>query len=369
LVPPVAGRRERRSAVVRNVFLLIWSVFLAVAFLLPGTWLYDRAMELMDRAFWPVVVAWGKPAAVAVVAGGLAVLTMLVQRLLTDNRRLRVAKRRAARLRALAARLPQDSPRRKAMEALAKPVQPRVVMASMVPLAVLLGPIVVPFLWWFPARVDPAAWNPEPGVMAFVTAAVDGEFTAPVSIDCDADLTLDERTPASQSLPPIRNILEDRLGEWQRESDMTKLPWQVQEAGQLVGKALLDDLTQYLQQDLPPQTLTWNVVTPKDTAGRFRVAVTPAGGEPVEVHLTIGDASPPEPTEDLGDGKLVQVVRAADAHSPVKYVKVTYEQRPQPAFWAPFSGLGWSWDAGWLLLYIVVYLPVMLVSRWVLRLP
>jgi hypothetical protein len=79
--------------------------------------------------------------------------------------------------------------------------------------------------------------------------------------------------------------------------------------------------------------------------------------------------SPPEPTEDLGDGKLVQVVRAADAHSPVKYVKVTYEQRPQPAFWVPSSGLGWSWDAGWLLLYIVVYLPVMLVSRWVLRLP
>jgi hypothetical protein len=90
------------------------------------------------------------------------------------------------------------------------------------------------------------------------------------------------------------------------------------------------------------------------------------------VHIVLGDRYPPEFREDLGDGKgPVQVMRPADGASPIRMVKVVYvEPKTQGgrAFWTPLAALGWPWDAGWLLLYIVAYLPAMLLCRWALRL-
>jgi len=368
LTPPVPGRRESRSATVRNIFLIVWSLFLAAAFLLPGTWVYDHSMRMMDAVLWPVVAARGKPAAVAVVAGGLALLTMFGQWLLTDNRRLRVAKQRAGRLRKLAAQLPENSPRRKAMLQLAQPVQTRVVMAAMVPLAVALGPMVLSFLWWFPARVDPASWNPAPGTTAFVVATVDGEFTGPITIKLARGLELVEAGKAVQSLTPIRDALETRLGQWQKDSDYKGLPWELQEVGQWTREDMLADLTALLRDRLPPRTLSWSVQTPKES-GHYTVWLSGPGGVPVESDLVLGDACPPPSKEDLGDGKAVHVVRSPDPGSTIKCVTVRYEQKPQGKFYTPFAAHGRSWDMGWMLLYIVIYLPVMLICRWVLRIP
>ena len=57
------------------------------------------------------------------------------------------------------------------------------------PLLLILGPMVMVFLW-FPARVDPASWNPPPSAVAYVTATVDGEHSGPIDLDvCDAAVT------------------------------------------------------------------------------------------------------------------------------------------------------------------------------------
>ncbi len=373
LVPPVAGRRERHSARLRNVMLLVWGAYLAAAFLLPEAWLYESSVRVLDRLLWPIVAGWGKPAAVALTAAALAVITIVGQWLLTDTCRLRVAKKRASRLRKEAGQWPAGSPRQQSLLALARPVQTRVVMAAMVPLAVILGPLVMSFLW-FPLRVDPASWNARPGATVYVVATVDGECTQPISLAHDPVLTLDESTPASQTLPPIRATLTDRLTKWRKTSDLSDLPWEVQEAGRWISRNLLADLSDYLSRDLPPQTLAWTLYTPGDQPGRFPVTLSAERATPIQVQLVLGDTFPPERKEDLGDGKgPVQVVRPADRGAPIKLVKLTYfePKKPgRPIFWAPLARLGWTaWDAGWLLTYLLAYLPVMIVVRWLLRLP
>jgi len=134
----------------------------------------------------------------------------------------------------------------------------------------------------------------------------------------------------------------------------------------------LADLTEYLKGKIPPQNLVWTLRTPDDKPGRFTVALAHEGAAPLRVHIVLGDRYPPEFRADLGDGKgPVQVLRPADGASPIRMVKVVYvEPKTQGgrAFWTPLAALGWPWDAGWLLLYIVVYLPAMLLCRRALRL-
>jgi pyruvate,water dikinase len=373
LAPPVPGRREHRGARLRNAMLLGWGVYLAAVFLLPQPWLYDPTMHLLDFVLWPVVRAWGNPAAVGVVAAVMALATMLGQRMLTDNKRLLAARRRAAQLRKLAAKLPPECPRRKAMRRLARPVQTRVMMAAMLPLAVILGPMVMSFLW-LPARVDPAAWNAGPGATALVVAGIDGEFTRPVTLECDGVLMLDESTPAAQSLPPLRATLEARLAKWQGAGDAAAaLPPGLQDLARLVGQSLQADLADYLAGRIPPQTLSWILYTPADQPGRFPIALRAEGTAPLGTRLVLGNAYPPEPKLDLGDGKRpVQWVQSADPASPIRWLKVSYAEaktRGSDRFWTPLAAWGWGdWDTGWLLTYLAVYVPLMLVLRWCLRL-
>jgi hypothetical protein len=297
---------------------------------------------------------------------------MIGQRLLTDNRRLRIARDRAAGLRRLAAQMPPGSARRQAMQRLARPVTMRITMAAAVPLAVVLGPMVMSFLW-FPCRVDPAAQNARPGASVYVVASVDGEWTGPVVLEHDADLTLDELTPASQTLPPIRATLKRRLAQWQQSSDLSRLPWELQQVGRQVGKRLVDDLGEYLSHDIPPQTLGWTLSTPDEKAGRFEVRLSAGDAAPLAAAIVLGDPFPPPFKEDLGDGKgPVQVVRPHDSTGPIQWVRVMYSQqktRGQDVFWAPLSVWGWGFDFGWLLTYILIYVPAMFALRFALRLP
>lgn len=87
------------------------------------------------------------------------VVTMIGQRLLTDNRRLLTAGERSDQLRRRAAKLPVGSPRRVGLQRAAAGIPGRVLAAGFVPLALILGPMVLMFLW-FQERMDPASWNP-----------------------------------------------------------------------------------------------------------------------------------------------------------------------------------------------------------------
>jgi pyruvate,water dikinase len=368
-IPPVRGPRERRAATLRSVFFLIWGIYLAAVFLLPPVWCYRPSMKALDIILWPLVAGLGKPYAVAVMAAGLALLTMLGQRLLTDNHRLTVAKQRANRLRQEAAGLPAGSPRRIALGRAAAGIQARLLGAAFVPLAVLLGPMVMSFAW-LPERVDPASWNPSPGAVAFLMATVDGEYTGPVRLQADAALTLDAQTPASQAAPPIRPALTDLLGTWK----------QPQESGARIPRAMMADLEAYLDSPIPPQELAWTIHTPTE-AGRYLVRLSAGDEAPVHTYLVVGDRCPPEPKEDLGDGRgPLQVVRLHD-DSAIRQIAVTY-QFPRTLddrmFFAPFQHIpgtilkerGWSRrDAGWLLTYIAAYLLALFPLRWLLRVP
>ncbi|MBA3938533.1 MAG: hypothetical protein H0X38_13825, partial [Planctomycetes bacterium] len=104
--PPPVGRRERTAAHWRNLLLACWGSAFAAIFWCPATLLYAPIIRGLDAVLWPLVPRIGLAGVVVVVAVVMAVLVMVVQRLTTDNRRLLVAKERAAALRAEALKLP-----------------------------------------------------------------------------------------------------------------------------------------------------------------------------------------------------------------------------------------------------------------------
>jgi pyruvate,water dikinase len=124
LAPPPRGRAERKAAKWRRAFLIGWGAYLLAAFLLPDHILYQPSLRVLDALLWPLTGLLGRTGVVVLVAAVLAVLTMVGQRRLTDQPRLREAKRRAAALARQAAGLPRESPRRQAMTRLAGQVYP-----------------------------------------------------------------------------------------------------------------------------------------------------------------------------------------------------------------------------------------------------
>ena len=100
----------------------------------------------------------------------------------------------------------------------------------------------------------------------------------------------------------------------------------------------------------------WKVRAPQDAEGRFAVRVTAGQGPPLLLDVVLGDRYPPALAELSADGAI-------------EAVKIVY---PPPErkriFSAPLAACGVpQWDAGWLVLYLLVYLPVMLALRWLLR--
>jgi pyruvate,water dikinase len=359
LAPPPRSRRERAAARWRNRSLLAWMAYLLAAFLLPAEIVYEPSFAVMDWLLWPIVVALGKPAIVAVVAGSLAALTVVGQRVLTDHHRLREAKRRAAELNRQAGRLPANSPRRAAIRRLAGQVQVRILAATMLPLCLLLGPMIMTFVW-FPTRVDPASWNAAPGSAVSVVAAIHSDLRSPVRISVAAPLYLDESSPASRTLPPIRETLEKLLAKRRIRSDLSSQPWEVQEAAERARQETVGDLQAYLQAGVPPRNVMWKVRAPDDASGRFPVTVTAGESPPVTLYVVLGDSHPPEPAKWVGGER-----------STLKSVRIAYPPSEQKrVFWAPLARLGRpGWDAGWLITYLVAYMPALILLRLVLRIP
>ncbi len=357
LAPPPRGRRERAVARLRNIALLVWGAYLLAAWTLPDAWLYHPSMAVLDRLLWPLVTGLGRPATVAVVAGTLAALTMVGQRFLTDNRRLRQAKRRAGHLTRQATSLPRLAPRRAALTRLAAPVNVRLLAAAMGPISLLLGPMIMTFLW-FPLRVDPASWSPPPGTPVKIVALVDSRFDGPVTLTVSARASLAESTPASRTVPPVRATLDRllvRLGEppVAGEESLEDLTGSDRPRAEL-----RDDLEARLREGLPPQGITWAVQTPPEVEGRFPVMLTPGDGPAVELAIVVGERYPPAPREIV-----------CGANGPIRSARIVYPPSPRKRiFWAPLASVGNDrWDAGWLLTYLIAYLPLMFGLRWMLR--
>ncbi|NQT38990.1 MAG: hypothetical protein HQ581_15945, partial [Planctomycetes bacterium] len=373
MMPPPPGPIERACGKWTSRALAMWTVFFLAMFLLPGTWLHDGAMAVFDFCMLPLVGALGRPATVAVVAAGFAAFSIVGQRLLTDNRRLAEGKRRAGALRKQASKLPDGSPRRKALQQAASGVQYRLLRAALFPLLLILGPMVMVFLW-FPARVDPASWNAEPGATVFVTARVGGDTAATVTLVHDADLRLEDRTPASQNITLIRPVLQRLRKRWSEETTVpADTPWELRAAAQHTRREMLADLGRFLNRPMPSRDVSWTLQTTEGKGGRFPLHLETEGAPPIHSAVVLGSQVAPQPKEDLGDGKgPVQVVRSPVADHPVELVKVAYREqlvKGSNVFWQPIQWMVTSWLPGWLIVYLLVYLPAMFLLKWSLRVP
>jgi hypothetical protein len=318
---------------------------------------------------------------------------LVVQKVATDNRRLQEAKRRAAALRKQAQLLPTDSPRDPGNAALlsgcssegqsgdwrsrqAAGVQMRTLVAAMTPIGILLGPMVLPFVW-FRARVDPAAWNAPAGSAVQVVAAVDSDWTEPVRIDVPSPMAVDESTPASRTLPPLRETLERLLVLYRQPRDDPGRPWELKLAPDLGREQTANDLQAYLDTGIPPQGITWLIRPPNDRTrsglsgpggGRFSVTVMAGEHPPVAMDVVLGDRYPPAPRRIAGP-----------AGSPVRELRIVYpKSKHEAVFWRPLAPLAgheqtaWamrlaSVDVGWLWLYILAYLPTLILARAILK--
>ncbi|MBS3734705.1 MAG: hypothetical protein KGY99_07240 [Phycisphaerae bacterium] len=380
MIPPVAGRRERTVAEVRNWFLLLWGVYLVGVFLLPGQWLYEGSMTALDAVLWPVVVGWSKGGVVIVLAAVLATLTMVGQRFLTDNTRLRVAKQRAGRLRKLAGKLPRGCPRRRQLERLAGPVQARIVGAAMLPLALILGPMIMSFVW-LPGRIAPDVSTPHEGEDVTVTAVVLGDYTGDVTITPPEQMPLKRGTP-SQSAPDLREglkLVARRLrqgpGDDKSATDLG------------VREALADQLLRLNDNEdptpLPPQSFTWDLSAPRQR-GRYPITVQADVGKPVTVTAAMGAGEPPAPPVAAGwaelppedqpekaDGeKKSDSARKKPKPAPLMAVKLsysnTYKTKPPARYCYLIPPEPWA-KGWWLTVYLAVYLAGMFLWRTVLR--
>ncbi|HSI33645.1 MAG TPA: hypothetical protein VK986_08650, partial [Tepidisphaeraceae bacterium] len=347
---------------VRFWSLLFWVPFLALALLLPDTVLFAPSLGVLDAVLWPLVRWLGKPGAVAVIAAGLAVLTMLGQKFLTDNDRLRVAKRRAALLQREAAQFPADSPRARALRAAAAPVQSRILGAAMLPIALLLGPMVMVF-FWLPARVDPLTWSPPAGkslaIDVVATVKTDHRLDQ-LTIDLPPGLTLDSGTPATQPTPQVRRVLEKFRDTQLKPSDVSTLPWELRQPAEQYRQALLADLAKYLEQ-VPPQAVTWRVITPENVSNAWPFTVRGGGNaggtKTLSATIVIGDRHPPAPA---------QVDNTPN--DPLQSLAINYPPAESMRhFWTgPIKWLG-GFDPGWLTVYLLAYLPAMFGLRAMLR--
>ncbi len=333
---------------------------------------------------WPVVRACGRFWGVVILAATMALLTMICQWWWTDVRRLREVKRRAAALRKEAYGLKEGTPRDVALLAMAAKADWRVARAAFVPLGVLLGPMMVAFLW-FPERVDMAAVNAPPGGRVMVTAVVDGERDAALSLVVLPPLVLEEGASdgkegdhgvAAQKIESGRGSLVALEKDFARAEGGGEMPASIKARVSASDKSLKElhaELVELLAGKLPEQNVSWTVKTSSSDAGAVNKAWLEVDGRREEILVATGEAAPPLlGATNEGAARVVRWVPGALDGTVVHEIKVSFldERRAEEKiFWRPFAWMGWHWDVGWLGVYMVAYLPAMMVMKRVLRVP
>jgi hypothetical protein len=238
-------------------------------------------------------------------------------------------------------------------------VQMQTTVAALIPVGLLLGLMVLPFVW-FRERVDPAVTNAPAGSAVQVVATIDGDWNKQVRIEAPAALMVDDSTPQSRTLPPIRATLERLLTLYRQPHEDPSQPWELKLAPDLSREQTADDLQAYLNAGIPPQGLTWLLRLPNDLSGRFPVTVKAGENPPLSVSVVLGNEFPPA---------LNSIAGAAG--SPIKELRVIYPKpKQEPIFCRPPAFVGGrlaAIDIGWLWLYIFVYLVAMVLARAALK--
>jgi hypothetical protein len=133
-------------------------------------------------------------------------------------------------------------------------------------------------------------------------------------------------------------------------------PWELGVAPDVGREQTAADLEAYLAAGIPPRGVSWRINMPKGFEGTVPVSVT-AGGQDLTARVVIGTKSAPSPATVTGRGV-------------VKELRIVYPRGERAPFWRPLGFIGGkvgAWDIGWVWLYVVAYLPVLLALRWLLR--
>lgn len=336
-VPPV-GRRERRAWRVATLAASGWGLLLLLFFVFPVHVVRWPAFAVIDAVVWPMVRAAGWPLTVGLIAFVTAVVLLVVQRFGTDNHRLTVAKQRSA------AAVKQGEH--------ASGVAGRTLAASLVPTALLLGPLVILFVW-LGERATPSAWVPPAGSAVRIAATVDGEWTGPLTLIAPPGITIDSTTPATQSLPALRPTLENLLTLYRRPRPAAAgEPWQVTVAPDPARQQAADDLAAFLKAGLPPQVIEWTLRPDAAFDGTFAVTVATPGHAAQTIKATVGRSHPPSPPQVDGP-----------AGSPLRSLSIVKNKSIQPTPFVAVFGV----DIGWVGVYVAVYVVVLLVLRRLLN--
>ncbi len=320
-VPPT-GNWERKITKSSVLVAALWIALLLLIAWMPQSSVYQNAMEAWDELLWPLILFVGKPWTVAILAGSMAAGMMLTQRFATDTKRLRAAKARGT-----------QKPK-----GLQPEVQARLLLAGMFPIALLLGPMVTLFLW-LPLRMNPAADPPPaPADATLVAKLQEGGLHAVLQVPPGVNVEGDTHRQS----PPIRKTLLTLLDQIRTDH---------------APPEKIRDLEAYLAQPIEPQTLTWKLHA--DHEGQYRLIVMvgrEAGGQ---VRWSVGQYQLPGWTAD------------DEIHGPLhslELIPAPTESR-STAFWTPFKPFGFHWDLGWLGIYIITYIPLMFLTKRLLRVP
>jgi len=142
-----------------------------------------------------------------------------------------------------------------------------------------------------------------------------------------------------------------------RADDLSSYPWNIRAAGLRAKENMLADLNTFLRRAIPPQTLVWTVRSPDDVEDSFPISIHSEGLESVSGFIRLGNTLPAVAEYDL-----------ITTESAVQTVEIVYPPNPKKSvFWTPFAKLGWQWDIGWLITYLLAYLPPMFILKRILK--
>jgi hypothetical protein len=297
----------------------------------------------------------------------MATLVLVVQKHFSDNRRLLEAKRRARLLTDQAKALPQSSPRRAVLLRQASPATLWTLQAAMVPVGLMLGILLMPFVW-LEQRVDPSVTSPPAGSAVQIVALVKGDWKEPVRLEVPSSISVEDSTPLSRTLPPLRATLERLLVLLRQPREVPGEPWELKAVPDLGRDQTANDLESYLAAGIPPQGITWLVRPPDTMDGSFPISVTTPGIPPLKINVVLGDNDPPAALSAKGN-----------ADSPLVEVRVVCPRpKTEPIFWRPFARLGTenptpflAWlgtlNVGWLWIYIIAYMSTLMLMKRILR--
>jgi hypothetical protein len=366
---PAVARAETLGVRAACVGFVVWGLVLLLVYLVPAIW--EATVALADVVLWPLIRSCGRWWGVVVISLLTAFTTIGCQWLCTGVRRLREVKGRLLELADAFKQTARDSPEEEAIAHIIRQGEWRIARAALVPLGLLLGPVLVSFSW-LPVRVEPQYINPAPGEPLTMAVRLDADYAGPLSVRVEGGALPDGVAEATMEVASVREALESLRRELVLTEGGMPQTATVREHLVITGKSVAEAreaLDKELAEPLSSRTVQWSLTPTVKRAAEIVVQVEGGTRGRGTLAMSIGDDRPPPLELQMEKGARVLTRPGSGV---VHDLRVSFAD-PRPAgdraFWRPFAALGWMWDAGWLGLYLVAYVPAMFLFKKLFRIP